>query len=73
MDSDQGSDPSTVVYSAIFVGVFLVVLALLVVGVLIGKRRRVTAKIWRPNSPSDPSSPSEVAGGTNGVPTQGEL
>ena len=70
MDDDEPSsesNSSTVVYGVIGAGMVLVILALLVVGVLIGKRKRVTAKIWRPKSPSD-SSPGEVGGAT---PTAG--
>lgn len=62
--------PGTVAYSMIGVGVVLVVLALLVVMVLIGKRRRVTAKIWRPTSPSSDATPSgDVGGGSHSAGT----
>ena len=62
--------PDTVVYGVVGTGVALVVLAVLVVAVLIGKRKRVTAKLWRPNSPSD-ASPGEVGGGATPTGTSG--
>lgn len=65
---DGGSSASsTVIYGVVGGGVVLVVLALLVVGVLIGKRRRLTAKIWRPTSPSSEASPSTDGGGQSGA------
>lgn len=43
------------------VGVVLVVLIVLASAMIIGKRKRVTAKLWRPTSPS-----SEGAAGQSG-------
>lgn len=63
-DTSQGSP--TIVYAVIGSGVALVVLGVLVVGVLLGKRRRVMAKIWRPTSPSE-ASPSADGTGNSGA------
>ena len=40
-------------------GVVLVAAAIVIVGVLIGKRKRVRAKLWRPTSPSDSATAGE--------------
>lgn len=64
-----GSSNSTLLYGLIGSAVVLVGLAILVVAVLLGKRRRVMAKIWRPTSPSEPSPATDgaVSSGTTNV------
>lgn len=66
-DPPPPTTPSnTVLYSVVGVGVLLVGLAVVVVGILVRKRRRITAKIWIPGSPNPESSPPiEAAAGTS--------
>ena len=67
---------STVVYAMIGAGVVVVLVAILLAMVLIGKRKRVTAKLWRPTSPSDVGTSGDVAGaqgGSTALPTDSAL
>lgn len=68
-DEEEPHDVTTVVYGIVGSGVVLVVVAVLVVGVLIG-RKRVFAKLWRPDSPSE-GSPGEASGGITPTGTGG--
>lgn len=61
-DDPPPDSPITVVYSMIGVGVVLVAMSVLIVLILIGKRKRVTAKLWRPTSPSDTATSGEASG-----------
>lgn len=63
-DTEDEGGPTTVVYAVIGSGVALVVIAIVLVFVLLGKRRR--AKIWRPTSPSE-TSPSTEGTGNSGA------
>lgn len=65
--SSQGQSPVVWYYAVIGVAVVLVAMSLAIIIVLVlGKRKRISAKIWRPTSPSEPS-PVPAGGSAGGT------
>ena len=65
MVAAEGDPPFPWYYVVVGVALLFVVLSIGVVGIILGKRKRVTAKIWRPTSPSsegDHASPRTATG-----------
>jgi len=59
----RGSSPTVI---GTIVGVLVLLATLVVVVLVLGKRRKIRAKIWRPHSPTetDHTSPTSLSNGT---------